>query len=394
MAFLYQKTFCKTDPRSGEKLTRKRKKWRIRYRDAEGVTRDIAGFNDKIASKQLAAELERMVARQKVGLVDKFHEHRKRPLLQHLSDFEAHLGAKGNTEKHVKLKVGRIKAALEGCRFASINDLVPSRLEQWLADRRADVNVRMSFQTSNHHLTCVKGFARWLVMERRMADNPFIGLKGLNVKLDPRHERRVLNDEDLGEFLVAAANGKPFRGLAGPDRLMLYRLVLYTGLRCNEAARLTPEAFDLKEDTPTVTVKAGYSKRRKQDVLTLRDDLATELKRWLRRKSKGERVWPGTWHKKASVMVKRDLESAGLKYRDAATFVFDFHALRHQFVSSLARAGVHPATAQRMARHSDINLTLTRYTHIGREDEKRAVEALPGLNGAKLARAPDDKAVR
>jgi hypothetical protein len=29
--------------------------------------------------------------------------------------------------------------------------------------------------------------------------------------------------------------------------------------------------------------------------------------------------------------------------------VFDFHAIRHQFISSLAAAGVHPKTAQTLA---------------------------------------------
>ena len=60
---------------------------------------------------------------------------------------------------------------------------------------------------------------------------------------------------------------------------------------------------------------------------------------------------------------------------------FDFHNLRNAFISSLAANGVHPPTAQRMARHADINLTLSRYTHVGREDEAKAVEGLPGIGG-------------
>ena len=85
-------------------------------------------------------------------------------------------------------------------------------------------------------------------------------------------------------------------------------------------------------------------------------------------------------------MVKRDVEAAGLQYEDEAGRFYDFHSLRHQFISNLAASGVHPATAQKMARHSDINLTLSRYTHVAREDEAKAVEGLPGIGEAKRKR--------
>ena len=71
--------------------------------------------------------------------------------------------------------------------------------------------------------------------------------------------------------------------------------------------------------------------------------------------------------------------STRLCYRDAAGRVFDFHALRHQFISSLAAAGVHPKVAQTMARHSTITLTMDRYTHVGLLDTAAALDKLPAL---------------
>ncbi len=38
-----------------------------------------------------------------------------------------------------------------------------------------------------------------------------------------------------------------------------------------------------------------------------------------------------------------------------------FHSLRHSFGTMLAASGVHPKTAQQLMRHSDINLTMSRY---------------------------------
>ena len=51
---------------------------------------------------------------------------------------------------------------------------------------------------------------------------------------------------------------------------------------------------------------------------------------------------------------------AGIDYRDAEDRVFDFHAQRHQYVTNLCEADVHPRTAQELARHSTIELTMKR----------------------------------
>ena len=61
--------------------------------------------------------------------------------------------------------------------------------------------------------------------------------------------------------------------------------------------------------------------------------------------------------------------------------VTDFHALRHTFITNLAQAGVHPKTAQALARHSTITLTMDRYTHALQEDQTRALDVLPSLRG-------------
>ena len=71
-----------------------------------------------------------------------------------------------------------------------------------------------------------------------------------------------------------------------------------------------------------------------------------------------------------------------LAYRDHAGLVADFHSLRHTFISNLARAGVHPKLAQSLARHSDINLTMSRYTHTTRGEQSEALAALPDLSAA------------
>ncbi len=79
-----------------------------------------------------------------------------------------------------------------------------------------------------------------------------------------------------------------------------------------------------------------------------------------------------------------------LVYRDDSGRVLDFHSFRHTFVSRIAGAGVHPKQAQDLARHSDINLTLTRYSHTVLGDQAEAIESLPDLSPSK----PDREQLR
>ena len=79
-------------------------------------------------------------------------------------------------------------------------------------------------------------------------------------------------------------------------------------------------------------------------------------------------------------MFKADRDAAGIPARDDAGRVADFHALRHTFITNLATGGVAPKTAQALARHSTITLTLDRYTHQYKGDEAAALDVLPDLS--------------
>jgi hypothetical protein len=95
--------------------------------------------------------------------------------------------------------------------------------------------------------------------------------------------------------------------------------------------------------------------------------------------------------------LRTDLADAGIDYIDEAGRVIDFHTLRHTTGSLLAASGAHPKVAQSLMRHSDINLTMSRYTHILRGQESEVVSNLPDLSlpsGRKKALAgTDDMAV-
>jgi integrase len=374
MASVYRPAYTRLDPTTGLRVPGKSPTWWAQYKGADGAYRRERGYTDRAATVALARKLEKRAARQAVGLVDEFEESAVRPIAEHLNDFERDLTARGNTTKHVQLLVGRARRLLKDAGIASIGELRGSALAEVLARYQRN---GLGPQTRNFYLQSATSFSRWLVRERRLPNDPITHLRPVNVRTDRRHDRRAISAQDLQKLIAAAAaSGKRFRGLRGVDRAMLYETASMTGLRVAELASLKAESFDLAVKPPTVTVEAGYSKRRRRDVLPLHAALAAKLKVWLAERRSAVPLWPGTWSERASRMVKRDLDVAEIAYRDASG-VFDFHALRHQFLSALARSGVHPKAAQKLARHSTITLTMDRYSHLDLAELGDALKLVP-----------------
>jgi integrase len=234
----------------------------------------------------------------------------------------------------------------------------------------------MHQRTRNYYLRDCKAFLTWCVRDGRAERNPLAHLRGTTVT-DAGRRRRALTAAELAALRTAAASGPTLRRLPGPDRAMLYAVAAYTGFRAAELASLTPESFDL--NAATVTVEASYSKRRRRDVQPLPAAFIPELREWLA--GRADTLWParsrGAWINHGAKMIRADLAAAGITYQTAAGYA-DFHSLRHTFITSLARAGVHPKTAQTLARHSTITLTMDRYSHADESAGRDAVDKLMG----------------
>jgi hypothetical protein len=100
---------------------------------------------------------------------------------------------------------------------------------------------------------------------------------------------------------------------------------------------------------------------------------------YLRGKPAARPVWPGSWKDRAADVLRVDLAAAGVPYTvqgpDGPLYA-DFHSLRHTFITMLERSGASPKAAQALARHSDIRLTMNRYTHADQAALARAVNGL------------------
>jgi integrase/recombinase XerC len=347
-----------------------------KYKDAHGTFRRVKLCADKSASKQILAKLVNDARLAEHGMVAIFDAHHKRPLLEHLADFEAALLAKGTSSKQVGQVISRIRRILDGCGFTFISDLSASRVQTFLADfqqiglervsldqaknkyTKAELAAALgvkpstvtalvkrynleavgkgkrrrylrstaealldrlpqgrSVQTLNFYLQAIKQFCTWLTRDRRTPDNPLAHLAGKNPKTDRRHDRRPLSEDELRLVLkTTRASRAEFRGLAGVDRYMLYVTACLTGLRKAELTNLTPVSFNLDATPPTIAVRAGYTKNRNPVVQPLPVEFAEVLRNYLMGRPDDQSVWPGTWHERAATMFRKDLEAAGIPY--------------------------------------------------------------------------------
>lgn len=360
--------------RGAKKVTKKAKKWYGYGIPGRPARKGVPLASDRTAAQAMLADLVRRGERGAAGLGAA--EHARRPLLDHVGDWEAGLRAGGTSETQVKLQGGRVRRLAEGCKFSTTADLSASRVSTWLAEFRAAVRplpvldpAIASFtlaevaafvgtskascqamirrlglpgtgqgsarrfsretvealrarvarppgvQTSNYYLGAVKAFVAWLVADRRLADNPLAHLRAGNAQLDRRHDRRDLTVPELMSLFDAVGKSpRSFRGLTGPDRLGLYLLAAGTGFRAAELASLTTESFHLDGDTPLVVLPKRKTKNKRGASQALPAGLVAGLRQRLASTPVGAPLWPGNWVGDAAEMLQKDLEDAGIPY--------------------------------------------------------------------------------
>lgn len=209
--------------------------------------------------------------------MDHFAEHRKRPLCDHVDEWREALVAKGTTEKHADLVAGRVRRIFEGCRFVYWPDLSASRVQRYIGEQK---DRGLSIQSCNFYRQAAKQFCRWMVQDGRAPSSPLTHLQGGNVRTDRRHDRRAFTDEELRVLLETTRNGPVCLGMAASNRAMLYQLAVESGLRVSELRSLMWASFDLDGSPPSVTVRAAYTKNRRDDTLPLRGSTMQALSAW------------------------------------------------------------------------------------------------------------------
>ena len=387
------------------------------YHVRPGTRRTVKGCKDRAARDALARKPEADAMLRREGVIDvragKLAQWEYLPLGKHLGAFETAMRGKGGTSEHVDRTLTYIRDFLALCRFVNLADLDAARVGACVTEVRCNGLPRkdgrgkkrrsLSARAVNARLTALKSFTRWLFRTERMRTDPMMQVAKLNTHTDRRLVRRALLDEEVTWLIRTTEQGPVIHGLAGPERAMLYRLAVETGLRAGELASLTPASLRLADlDAATVKVTAAYSKHRRDDVLPLRRDMAEAVATFVAGKPADGRLFAvpqrtaemiqadlaaarEAWLKAAGITAEQEASKAAafLADADGSGRVVDFHALRHTFITRLARSGVAPAVAKSLARHSTIVLTMDHYTHTLIEDERAALDRLPSINAPR-----------
>lgn len=421
----------KTSYRNRQGTLKTASKWYVEFKDPNEILRRLPAFTSKPASEEFGRNLERLVGYHRAtgGQVDPTLESwlstipasaRNRlveigvlkseriavgkPLESHINGFADALKAKSCSARHVDLVVGRLQNLVTACGFRHYSEISASKVMSRLSSMRGpDEKDKkgISAQTFNFYLQAIKQFCRWMVKDRRATQSPVAHLDGLNVRTDRRHDRRALSLEELTVLLNTTETGPVRLKIKGHERSLLYRVAVETGLRAGELRSLTAASFVLEGDAAAVKVAAAYSKNRRESTIPLRLATAQLLAEHLKQRTRKDTALRIPARRNVAKLLRDDLEAARnkwieatkmdakekkrreesdfLKYTDRDGHKADFHALRHTFISNLAVGGVHPKTAQVLARHSTFALTMERYSHSQREQEVAAIATLPVL---------------
>ena len=376
--------------------TRKCSHYYLTFVDNRQIRRRLPAYSDKAATDRLGIWIQKLLdangildadllkwftglipaVRDKLiefGLIDsrRVMNHIDKTLSEHLRDFGGALLAKGNGSRYAKQVASRIELIFADCGFKTWGDIDANTVYTYLSDLRKAGLGQRSF---NYYLKSCKQFCKWMIRERRAsAPSPLEHLSCVT-QTEKRRQRRAVTVDEVRRLLTATQAAPERYGLTGAERALLYRLAIESGLRASELRSLSKSAFDFRNCT--VTLQAGYSKRKRQDVLPIRPDTARELETMLAAKLPTAQAFKVP--DKPARMLRIDLKDAEIDYMVDGK-VFDFHSLRHETGTLLAASGVDVKTAQTLMRHSDINLTMSIYTHTLRGAEAQAVAKLPDL---------------
>lgn len=140
-------------------------KWYVEYRDSNDTVKRVAGYTDKKATQQFAAELERQSERERVGIVDVPLGQISAPFQQHLTDWVADLQRTGRSTDYIRKVRSRIGRLRDNLHWVTLSSIHPDGVTRWLA---LQLRRGLGQRTENHYVEALNSFCNWSVIQRRM----------------------------------------------------------------------------------------------------------------------------------------------------------------------------------------------------------------------------------
>ena len=197
------------------------------------------------------------------------------------------------------------------------------------------------------------------------------------------YEEHVIEQEEFN-FIINKLNEEDC--FINKSYIISIMIGYYLGLRISEALALTKDDIDLHNKSININKKLIYKGLRKEDfyashklkskkskaILPIPEILIPILQKWLSYNpynllvcdDEGNYLHPETLNKK----VKKITKQYGTK--------FHFHKLRHTLATNLLRNNIDLKTIQELMRHSNINTTISIYTHYHDEQKRKSLNSI------------------
>jgi len=389
---------------AGDRVVIEAGSYLIAYVDASGKRVEVNSETpERATAEQIAAKLESEAALRRRGIIDADQEAMadagRRPLAQHLADFQAGMMAAGRTDDHVSRTVGFIREILDAAGYVNLADIKADGINRFASDLTTEGKAARTIQA---RLTAVKSFTKWLAMHNKLNRDPLASVKKPNPAADRRHERRMLLHEEWDWLRATTEQGPERYGMTGHERMLLYAVAIQSGLRSGECRSLTRGRLMLDDGQPYIVCKARSTKNKKDARQYIQPGLAAELAQHIGTKAPAAPVFSMPEETNVARMFRKDLADARRAWlgstqdpaerlrREQSDFLqpanhdgekADFHSLRHTTGAWLALAGVHPKVVQTVMRHSSITLTMDTYGHLFPGQDAQAVASLPDIMG-------------
>lgn len=214
-----------------------------------------------------------------------------------------------------------------------------------------------AFSSSARHLSSIKSFFRFQILEGNITVNPADNLESPKIR---RKLPEVLTVQEI-ELLLSNPNVVSLTGLR--DRAM-FELMYATGLRVSELLSL---------EVDDINFSAGYvrclGKGRKERIVPVGKTASFWVERYIGRSR--QKLLKGTFNRTLFVNAKgRKMTRQGFwkllnKHVEQAGITKEVtpHTLRHSFATHLLENGADLRSVQEMLGHADISTTQI-YTHI------------------------------
>lgn len=233
--------------------------------------------------------------------------------------------------------------------------------EEALSTYMAKLSLEMRASSQARHLSTLRRYYRWLLVERRISEDP---TRRIANPVRPARLPKLMSEAQV-EALLAAPNCET--ALGQRDRAMLETLYA-TGLRVSELVGL--KLHELNLDMGLVRV---FGKGSKERLVPLGEEAIGWLRRYLgdgRPALLDKRQTDALFvTARAAAMTRQMFWNLIKRYARQAGLAADQmspHTLRHAFATHLINHGADLRVVQLLLGHADITTTQI-YTHVARE---------------------------